>query len=483
MIDTTIPCQIGARVAGRWIHDPQHGTPVRDPATGDILARVPDVAAETALAIASAAAATPAPPAQRRDWLLRTAAAITAAADDFARVITLENGKSLSDAHGEVAYAASFFTDQAERLERLEPEALPGTVRDCQWTIRRRPIGVAGLIVPWNFPLAMLAKKLAPCLAAGARAVIKPAPATPLSTLMLLRALDDAGVPADHVHVLTGDAATIGRALCESPAVRLISFTGSTAVGRLLAAQAAPTVTRMSLELGGNAPFVICEDVDVDATVKGLIANKLRGAGQTCVCANRILVHERVQDAVAEALAEQLTDLRLGHGLAPATDLGPLINRQAWDKVRRHETDALAHGARRLFGVVSERPASDWAAYYAPVVLADCGPSMALWREETFGPLFALCPFRDDTDAIRLANDTDYGLAGYVFSGDPARAARIGAALDVGHLGVNTGTGPAPHAPFGGLKQSGYGHEGGDAGLDEFCDLQVVATPHTQDTP
>jgi succinate-semialdehyde dehydrogenase/glutarate-semialdehyde dehydrogenase len=453
---------------------------VRNPATGEILALLPNMGeaeAEAAVEAGERAMQSSPPPQQRRDWLMAIHDRMLTDRESFGRLITLEHGKPLKEGITEVEYTAGFFRFFAEQIDRLEAERLPGLIRNCRWTIHHRPAGVAGLITPWNFPLAMIGKKVAPALAAGCAAVIKPAKEAPLSTIALCAVAEQVGVPAGRLNVLVGSAAPIGAVLCRHPAVRLVSFTGSTEVGRLLIANTAPHIKKLAMELGGNAPFIVFEDADLEAAANALISNKFRASGQTCVCTNRVYVHRSIASPFTDAVAERVRKLRVGNGLDPETDIGPLINRDAFDKVADHVRDALARGATRLAGDDPPRPASDWGAFYPPTVLTGVTPDMLVCREETFGPVVAISEFDDEDRVIEAANSTCYGLAAYVFTRSADRAATILSRLRFGHVGLNTGTGPTPEAPFGGMKQSGFGREGGLEGLLEFCDTQVVATP------
>jgi succinate-semialdehyde dehydrogenase/glutarate-semialdehyde dehydrogenase len=331
------------------------------------------------------------------------------------------------------------------------------------------------LITPWNFPLAMLAKKVSAALAAGCAFVARPSEVTPLSAIALCHLLTEAGVPAGRANLVLGRAEPLVEVFCAHPAVRLISFTGSTEVGRQLIAQSAPYVKRLALELGGNAPFIVFADADLDAAADALMANKFRASGQTCVCTNRVYVQAEVEGAFTDRVVARVEQLRCGDGLDPASDLGPLINRAAFDKVSAHVRDALDHGARRLAGFDPPRPANDWGAFYPPTVLVGVTNAMRVCAEETFGPVISLAAFATEADAVAAANATCHGLAAYVFSRDADRIARVVPRMRFGHVGVNTGTGPTPEAPFGGMKMSGFGREGGVEGLVEFCEVQSVA--------
>ncbi len=337
---------------------------------------------------------------------------------------------------------------------------------------------MVGLITPWNFPLAMLAKKLAAALAAGCTSVVKAAEITPLTCIAFFRLLEGLELPPGTVNLVMGDAPAIGRVLCEHPSVRVLSFTGSTAVGRLLATQAAPHLKRLSLELGGNAPFIVCEDADLDAAVSHLVANKFRATGQTCVCTNRVLVHETIADSFTERVAAHVSKLVVGPGTRDGVDLGPLIDERGWDKVSAHLQDALDRGARLVTGAPPEaRPVAAEGWFFAPVVLRDVPRDARCMTEETFGPLVPITTFATDDDALSIANRSDAGLAAYVFTGDRARGERLVAQLTFGHVGLNTATGPTPEAPFGGMGDSGYGREGGIEGILEYTEAQTVPTP------
>jgi succinate-semialdehyde dehydrogenase/glutarate-semialdehyde dehydrogenase len=346
-----------------------------------------------------------------------------------------------------------------------------------QWTVHHRPAGVVGLITPWNFPLAMIAKKLAPALASGCTAVVKPAANTPLTCVAVWHLLQRLELPPGRLNLVIGRPAPIGEVLCSHPAVRLISFTGSTEVGKLLIEKTAPYVKRLAMELGGNAPFIVMDDADINTAADALMANKFRCAGQTCVCANRVYVQRNVAGPFIEAIAGRVQRLRVGNGMDPDTDIGPLINRDGFEKVDQHVKDALRRGAKRVVGTDRPAPTHEWGAFYSPTVLTDTTADMLVSRDETFGPVVAIGLFDTEVQAVELANGTPYGLAAYMFTRDTARGQRMAAQLRFGHMGLNTGTGPAPEAPFGGMKESGFGREGGLEGLLEFCEAQTVVTP------
>jgi len=479
MMESFLLPDVGGLIDGRWRRQSSGGSfDVVDPATGDVLAVLPRMGeAEATEAVEAAARAlrTDVPLEQRRAWLTAIHDRLADFKQEFARIITLEHGKPLKESVAEVEYTAGFFRFFAAHVGRLESESLPGPIRNCRWTIHHRPAGVAGLITPWNFPLAMIGKKVAPAIAAGCSVVIKPAQQAPLSTIAMAHLAATVGIPAGRLNVVVGAAGAIGSVLCRHPAVRVISFTGSTEVGRILIEQTAPHIKRLALELGGNAPFIVFDDADPETAVSALLANKFRAGGQTCVCTNRVYVQRGIAASFTEAVADRVRALKVGNGLAPDTDIGPLIDRAAFDKVAAHVRDAMARGARRLVGGDPPRPANDWGAFYPPTVLTGVTPAMLVCREETFGPVVAIAEFEDEAGVIDAANDTCFGLAAYVFTRDADRAARVVRRLQFGHVGVNTGTGPTPEAPFGGMKQSGFGREGGVEGLMEFCETQVVA--------
>jgi len=471
--------KVGGFIGGQWITEVPGGSfDVINPATGVLLARLPNMgAAETVTAIVAAERSlrpdVPVP--ERRRWLETLHDRLLAVKEDFARIITCENGKPLKEAVVEVEYACGFFRFFAAQLHRLESEIVPGRMRNCEWTVHHRPAGVAGLIAPWNFPLAMMGKKVAAALASGCGAVIKPARQTPLSMIALCHLAEQVGVPAGRLNVVVGRAGPIGETLCTHPSVRIISFTGSTEIGEWLATKSAPRLKRLTLELGGNAPFIVFEDANLQVAADALMANKFRVAGQTCVCANRVLVQESVAPAFTALVAERVSKLRVGDGLDPASDLGPLIDGAQYEKVAAHVRDALQRGARRIVGSDPAPLVHDWGAFFPPTVLTGVTRDMLVCREETFGPVIAIATFASEAEAVATANETCYGLAAYAFSQDAARLNRLAAQLQFGHIGFNTGAGPTPEAPFGGFKRSGFGREGGLAGLLEFCESQVVA--------
>jgi succinate-semialdehyde dehydrogenase/glutarate-semialdehyde dehydrogenase len=453
--------------------------PICNPANGETLANVPDLGAvETRVAIDAANRAWPAWRAaagkERAAVLRRWFDLITAKADDIAAIMTAEQGKPLPEAKGEVAYAASFVEWFAEEAKRVYGDTIPAPTRDRRLIVLKQPIGVCAAITPWNFPAAMITRKVAPALAAGCTVVIKPAEQTPLTALALAELAQRAGFPAGVINVVTASAASaprVGAELTANPIVRKLSFTGSTEVGRLLMAQCAPTIKKVSLELGGNAPFIVFDDADVDAAVDGAMASKYRNAGQTCVCANRLLVQEGVYEAFASRLAAKVAALKVGAGTEDGVNQGPLIDAQAIEKVEAHVADALAKGARVLTG--GHRHARG-GTFFEPTVLADVTPEMRCAREETFGPVAPLFKFKDEAEAIRLANATEYGLAAYFYARDLSRVWRVAEALEYGMVGVNVGIIANEVAPFGGVKQSGIGREGSRYGIEEYLELKYL---------
>lgn len=479
MIESPLLPQIQGYINGAWVGaDGERSVKVHNPVNGEVLAEIPNMSADQtgeAIAAARAALAEPASLEQRREWLEAIAAALVDNKEEMGRILTLEHGKPWKEGQGEVEYAAGFFSFAAKNLDTLKSHALSDRPRGCSWTIHYRPAGVVGLVTPWNFPAGMIAKKLSSAIAADCPSVIKPSSKTPLTMIALFTLLDQAvGLPKGKVNLVMGSAGPIGDTLLQHPDVRVVSFTGSTEVGKDLIRGSAEQVKKLCLELGGNAPFIVFDDADLDAAADQLMVNKFRGGGQTCVCANRILVQDSVADAFATKVVERVKRLKVGDGMQPDTDLGPLIDRAGFEKVRRHVTDALAQGAELVAGEVPEPLEHDWGGFYPPTVLKGATSDMACWKEETFGPLVPLVSFTDEAQAMRLANETEYGLASYLFTRDEARAERVIPRLEFAHVGHNTGTGPAPEAPFGGMKQSGFGREGGIEGLFEFIEPQTV---------
>jgi succinate-semialdehyde dehydrogenase/glutarate-semialdehyde dehydrogenase len=449
---------------------------VTNPATGETIGSVPNMGApETRRAIAGAGAAWPAwraKTAKERSAILRLwSDLILANLDDLATLMTVEQGKPLAEARGEVAYAASFIEWFAEEAKRVAGDTLQSPWADKRLLVTKEPIGVCAAITPWNFPAAMITRKAGPALAAGCPIVVKPAEATPYSALALAVLAERAGVPAGVFSVVTGDARAIGGEMTSNPVVRKLSFTGSTEVGRLLMRQSADTVKKLSLELGGNAPFIVFDDADLDAAVEGAMISKFRNAGQTCVCANRIYVQDGVYDAFAAKLTAAVEQLKVGHGLEPGTTQGPLIDGGAVAKVEQHIADAVGKGGRVLTG--GRRHALGYS-FFEPTVIADATPDMLVAKEETFGPLAPLFRFQDEADAIAMANDTEFGLAAYFYARDVGRIWRTAEALESGMVGVNTGLISNEIGPFGGVKQSGLGREGSHYGMDDYLVIKYL---------
>ena len=449
---------------------------VRNPASGALIGNIANAgASETQAAIRAAEQAFPgwkARTAEERARILRRWFELMLQhQEDLALLMTSEQGKPLAEARGEIAYAASFIEWFAEEARRVYGEVIPSPWPDKQIIVTREPVGVCAAITPWNFPAAMITRKVAPALAAGCTIIVKPATQTPLSALAMAELAQRAGLPAGVLNVVTGNARVIGAELTASPVVRKLSFTGSTETGRLLAAQCAPTLKKMSLELGGNAPFIVFDDADLDAAVEGALASKFRNTGQTCVCSNRLLVQDGVYEAFAGKLATAIAELRVGNGIEPGVQQGPLIDSAALSKVEELVADAVDQGARVLSG--GQRHALG-GTFYEPTLLADVTPAMRLAREEIFGPVAPLFRFGTEAEAIALANDTEFGLAAYFYSRDVGRVWRVSRALDYGMVGINSGVISTAVAPFGGVKQSGMGREGSRHGIDEYLETKYL---------
>jgi succinate-semialdehyde dehydrogenase/glutarate-semialdehyde dehydrogenase len=466
-----------AFIGGRWC-DADNGATfdVTNPATGETLGTVPKMgAAETRRAIEAAKNAWAGwrrKPAKDRSALLRRwNDLIVENVDDLGKLMTAEQGKPLDEAKGEVLYAASFIEWFAEEAKRVYGDTIPSPWNDRRLVIIKEPIGVCAAITPWNFPAAMITRKAGPALASGCTMVAKPAESTPLSALALAVLAERAGIPAGVFNVLTGDPRDIGGEMTSNPDVRKLTFTGSTEVGRILMKQSADTIKKLSLELGGNAPFIVFDDADLDAAVEGAIVSKYRNAGQTCVCANRLIIQSGVYDAFAEKLVAAVKELKVGNGLEPGVLQGPLIDQSAVEKIEDHIQDAVSKGARVLLG--GKRHALG-QTFFEPTVLAEVTPEMKVAREETFGPLAPLFRFERDEDAIHLANDTEFGLASYFYSRDIGRIWRAAEGLESGMVGINTGLISNEVAPFGGVKQSGLGREGSHYGMDEFVEVKYL---------
>lgn len=460
---------------GAWIDADDGATlAVINPANGQTLAHVPALgASETRRAIAAAEASFQAwrevPPAERARVLEDWYQAILANQDDLAVIMSAEQGKPLTEAKGEIGYGASFVKWFAEEARRIYGDTIPAPTRDRRILVLKQPVGVVAAITPWNFPNAMITRKCAPALAAGCSIVVKPSELTPLSALALAVLAERVGIPAGVFNVLTGLPAGVGSELTANPSVRKLSFTGSTKVGQLLMSQCATTLKRLSLELGGNAPFIVFDDADLDLAIQGVMLSKFRNAGQTCVCANRILVQDGIYEQFAERLCAEVARLKVGDAFTPGVTLGPLINAGAVDKVRRHIDDAVAKGASVIAGGLPEGDGQ----FVQPTVLRDASPDMLLASEETFGPVAPLFRFTEEAEALEIANATPYGLGAYYFTQDMRRAWRVGERLEFGMVGLNTGVISMEVAPFGGMKQSGTGREGSKYGLDEFLEIKA----------
>jgi len=466
-----------ALVAGEWVNARETIT-VTDPATDQPIGRVPNLGAEAAThAVLAAAQAQIAwkktSAAERAAVLRRWHDLMLAHKEDLALIMTREQGKPLAEARGEVAYAAAFLLWFAEEARRAYGDVIPGHLADKRIMVTREPVGVVAAVTPWNFPLAMITRKAGPAIAAGCAIVIKPSELTPFSALALGLLAQEAGVPAGLLSVVTGDAAPIGEVLTTHPVVAKISFTGSTRVGTLLASRAMESVKRVSLELGGNAPFIVFDDADVDAAVEGALASKFRNAGQTCVCANRFYVQSGIHDAFVEKLAIRVRALKVGAGTQDGVDIGPLINAAAVQKVTDHVADALAKGGRLLAGGGAIAGAGH---FFEPTLIADIPADALLCSEETFGPLAGIVRFAQEDVAIAHANATRAGLAAYVYTNDLSRAYRVSEGLAYGMVGLNTGLISTEVAPFGGVKQSGIGREGSRYGMDEYLNMKLICT-------
>lgn len=464
-------------INGEWNEAISGSTlPVLNAATGQQIAAVPLMGQlETQRAIQAAEVA-------QKEWKQHTAASranilhtwaslIHDNSDDLAQLITLEGGKPLTESRGEVAYAASFITWFAEEAKRVDGVLLQPTKADQRLVVMKQPVGVCAAITPWNFPAAMITRKVAPALAAGCAMIVKPAEQTPLTALALAKLAEMAGLPKGILQVVTGDAKAIGGEFCRNATVRKLSFTGSTETGRILMAQCAPTIKKLSLELGGNAPVIVFDDADIPQAVEGIMAAKFRNSGQTCVCANRIYIQSGIYPALSQALVKAVETLKVGNGWEAGTTQGPLINAKAVNKVQLHIRDALEKGATLLAGGSSHALGGN---FFAPTVIGDVTQAMLFAREETFGPVAALFKFDNDEEAVRFANDTEFGLAAYIFTRDAKRQWQIPEALEYGMVGVNTGLISNEVAPFGGIKQSGLGREGSRFGIEEYLELKYV---------
>jgi succinate-semialdehyde dehydrogenase / glutarate-semialdehyde dehydrogenase len=466
-----------ALVGETWIEaDPKNAIEVNNPATGEIIGRVPKLgAADTRTAIEAAARV-------QKEWAARTAKERSAVLrrwfelmienkDDLGRILTMEQGKPLAEATGEIVYGASFIEWFAEEARRVYGDLVPGHQKDKRILVMKQPIGVVAAITPWNFPNAMITRKAGPALAAGCAMVLKPAAQTPFSAIAIAVLAERAGMPKGLFSVITGSAREIGAEMTSNPTVRKLTFTGSTEVGAELYRQSAATIKKLGLELGGNAPFIVFDDADLDAAVEGALIAKFRNNGQTCVCTNRIYVQDGVYEAFSDKLAQAVAKLKTGNGMEDGVILGPLIDQPALKKVEEHVADALAKGARVVQG---GRRHSLGGTFYEATVLADVTQAMAVAREETFGPVAPLFRFKDESDVIAQANDTEFGLASYFYAKDLARVFRVAEALEYGMVGVNTGLISTAEAPFGGVKLSGLGREGSKYGIEEFMEIKYV---------
>ncbi len=464
-------------IDGAWIGAEGRATiDVDNPATGEVIGTVPRLGrAETRQAIDAAARALPSwrrkTAKERAQALRRWFDLMMANQEDLARLMTIEQGKPLSESRGEVAYAAAFLEWFGEEAKRVYGDTIPPHQPDKRIVVLKEPVGVVACITPWNFPLAMITRKAGPAIAAGCTVVLKPASQTPFSALALAELAERAGIPKGVFNVITGPAAEIGGELTSNPTVRKLSFTGSTETGKLLMAQCASTVKKLSLELGGNAPFIVFDDADLDAAVEGAMASKYRNTGQTCVCANRLLVQDAVYDAFAAKLAKAVKKLKPGFGLEDGASQGPLIDDKAVEKVESHIADATAKGATVLVG---GRRHARGGRFFEPTILTGVTPAMAVAREETFGPVAPLFRFASEAEAIALANATEFGLAAYFYGRDIGRIWRVAEALEYGIVGINTGLISTEVAPFGGMKESGLGREGSKYGIEEFLEVKYL---------
>ena len=466
-----------ALINGRWRDASSKETlAVTNPANGQQLGSVPKMgAAETREAIDAAAGALPAWRAltakERSAILRRWFELMMEHQDDLARLMTLEQGKPLAEAKGEISYAASFIEWFAEEGKRIYGDTIPGHQADKRLLVIKQPIGVTAAITPWNFPAAMITRKAGPALAAGCTMVLKPASQTPFSALALAELANRAGIPEGVFNVVTGSASEVGNELTGNPLVRKLSFTGSTEIGRQLMEQCAKDIKKVSLELGGNAPFIVFDDADLDKAVEGALASKFRNAGQTCVCANRLYVQDGVYDRFAEKLQQAVSKLQIGDGLQPNVTIGPLIDEKAIAKVQEHIADALDKGARVATGGKSHELGGN---FFQPTILVDVPSDAKVAKEETFGPLAPLFRFKDEADVIAQANDTEFGLAAYFYARDLGRVFRVGEALEYGIIGINTGLISTEVAPFGGVKSSGLGREGSKYGIEDYLEIKYM---------
>ena len=465
-------------INGEWVGADLAKIVVRNPATGEAVGTVPRAGAEeTRRAIEAAHEAFPSwsrlTAYERSAYLERFHDLIVDSADEIARVLTLEMGKPLKEALGEVMYAASFVKWFAEEGKRVYARGIPSHKAETRMLAIKQPVGVVAAITPWNFPAAMITRKLGPALAAGCTIIIKPAKQTPLTAIMLAELAEKAGIPKGVVNLVTGNAAEIGNEFMTNPMVRKVTFTGSTEIGKELIRQSADHVKNLSLELGGHAPIIVLDDADLEKAVRGAVASKFRNGGQTCICGNRIYVQEKAYDAFIAKFAEAVRKLKVGNGMDPGVDIGPIIDRDGYEKIDAHVKDAVRLGASCVLG--GEGRAENGAYFYPPTILKDVRPGMLIMREETFGPVAPVQKFSADEEAARYANDTPYGLAAYVFTENYSRGIKLVEALDFGIIGWNDGLPSAAQAPFGGMKQSGIGREGGIEGIDAFLEVKYVS--------
>lgn len=483
MAATTIQGKGRLYIGGKWVDAATGRTfPIHNPATGEKLAEVADAGPQDAArAVEAAHGAFPewstlAAP-QRANLLFKARDLMLERKEALARVLTSEQGKPLVESRGEIEYSAGFVTWFAEEGKRVYGETIPASVAQKRLLVIKQPVGVVAAITPWNFPAAMVLRKIAPALAAGCTVVLKPAEQTPLTAIEVFKVFEEVGFPAGVINLITTlDPSAVGRELLENPLVRMITFTGSTEIGKLLMRGSADQVKRLSLELGGHAPFIVFEDADLDKAVVGAIASKFRNMGQTCICANRIYVHESILEPFAAKLVERVKQLKMGNGLEEGVYVGPLIDEQGFKKVCAHVEDAVAGGAKVLIG---GKPRTDGqfarGRFFEPTVLTDVRKGMRILEEETFGPVAPLIPFRDEAEVIQAANDTRYGLAAYFYSQNVSRCVRVAEQLEYGIVGVNDGSPSVPQGPFGGFKESGVGREGGREGIEEFLEVKFIS--------
>ncbi len=464
-------------INGKWVGNELEKTEVVNPSTQQIVGTVPEGGRkEATLAVDAAHEAfktwSKKTADERSSLLYRWYELIDENKEEMATLMTKEQGKPYQEAYGEVNYANGFIKWYAEEAKRIYGDTIPASQSDKRIIVQKQPVGVAAVITPWNFPAAMITRKVGPALAAGCTVVIKPAEQTPLTAIMLAELAEEAGIPAGVVNVVTGEASDIGKAWLDDKRVRKLTFTGSTPVGKLLMEGSARTLKKVSLELGGQAPLIVMDDADIDQAVEGAVQSKYRNAGQTCVCSNRMYVHESIAEPFAEKMAKAVENLTVGDGLEEGVTIGPLIDKDAIEKVEKHVEDAKAKGAKIVSGGVRHEKGD---LFYTPTVIMNATEDMLCMTEETFGPVAPIATFKTDEEAIERANNTDFGLAAYVFTKDLSRAFRISEALEYGIVGVNDGVPSTPQAPFGGMKESGIGREGGYYGIEEFLEIKYTS--------